>query len=894
MKKTHRTLILLLITTAILLFPSYQSSAANGNSPYYIEENITFNSSDISFEKLMGYDKVQISDCYNSAEPGNPMLPLREIKVAIPSGMSITGVHLVSFEKSELSGRYNIFPAQPPRHIGDKFDRADFINPDDNIYSSSAPYPEKVVELIRETDLAGQPMAVVLIHPIEYIPAKGQLSLYTSITFAIEGTDGYNCGDYLPISISDKSISAREKLVEELVINPEDVSLTANLPANTGVEPGRYDYVIITSSNWVDDFQSLADWKNKKGLPAKIVTTDWIYNNGGYSGSDADKIRAFVSDAYSNWGMTYLLLGGDTNIIPYGVANYNGDNIPNDTYYGDFDDDFINEVYVGRASVTNTSQVSTFINKVMTYETNPPTNYIKKVGMFGFDLDDSTPGEDCKRYINNHYIPPTWTKADVFDSDGGNHRDNVISAINDGQNLINHIDHCNQDFIGTGYINHGWGLYDSDMDAFNNGDNQSIMYSMGCWTDAYDYDACIAEHFVRNSNGGGVAFIGNSRYGWYNPGYINTLSMLYDQYFFRSIFQQGHYSLGECFAEHKNDSPTGGEINKYIFTELTLMGDPEMPIWTTDPNDLAVSYPSSLPLGYSPFTVYVENGSGGYVENARVCIMKDDEIYDVGYTNVAGFVIFYPSTTTTGTMDITIYKHNYWVYEGQIEITGGDSDLFINMVPDSAPVVVFPGDTFTFTGSLTNNLNQSTTTDVWTMVDVPDVGLYGPISNYNNIPLGPSETLTYEGVQQAVPHSAEPGIYRYISYCGDYDTNILDSSSFVFYVFGAASGGNDTWGLNGWFDGSRNDIPSNYSLSANYPNPFNATTTIAYQLPKAGDVQLEIYNLMGQGVRTLVNSYQQAGTYRINWDASEYSSGIYFYRLKVGDKTLTKRATLLK
>jgi hypothetical protein len=90
------------------------------------------------------------------------------------------------------------------------------------------------------------------------------------------------------------------------------------------------------------------------------------------------------------------------------------------------------------------------------------------------------------------------------------------------------------------------------------------------------------------------------------------------------------------------------------------------------------------------------------------------------------------------------------------------------------------------------------------------------------------------------------------------------------------------------------NIPSGFKLYGNYPNPFNTTTTIEYSLPSAGNVNLEIYNLLGQKVATLVDGWTDAGRHSVNWDASSYSSGIYFYKLTVGDKVFTRRMILLK
>lgn len=75
--------------------------------------------------------------------------------------------------------------------------------------------------------------------------------------------------------------------------------------------------------------------------------------------------------------------------------------------------------------------------------------------------------------------------------------------------------------------------------------------------------------------------------------------------------------------------------------------------------------------------------------------------------------------------------------------------------------------------------------------------------------------------------------------------------------------------------------PNKYSLKQNYPNPFNPTTTLEYKLEEPGIVKLSVYNLLGQNVNTLVNTYQGNGAYKVVFDASRFASGIYFYRLEI-------------
>jgi predicted outer membrane repeat protein len=111
-----------------------------------------------------------------------------------------------------------------------------------------------------------------------------------------------------------------------------------------------------------------------------------------------------------------------------------------------------------------------------------------------------------------------------------------------------------------------------------------------------------------------------------------------------------------------------------------------------------------------------------------------------------------------------------------------------------------------------------------------------------------------------------------------------------------AYGGNNA----GWWTDVREDpnngrpLPAQFLLKQNYPNPFNASTTIYYQVPVHGRVTLEVYNLLGQKVTTLLDGKQQAGCGSVLWDGSGVSSGVYFYRLTAEGLSETKRMLLLK
>jgi hypothetical protein len=220
----------------------------------------------------------------------------------------------------------------------------------------------------------------------------------------------------------------------------------------------------------------------------------------------------------------------------------------------------------------------------------------------------------------------------------------------------------------------------------------------------------------------------------------------------------------------------------------------------------------------------------------------------------------------------------------------------VQMLVIHPPIIVTPGGRFSYVGVLRNETGSPRTCDLWLMLDVPGYGTYGPVKRFNNVNLAPNQQIVNWNVRQNVPGYAPLGDYTYTALVGDYPDGAYNSASIGFTVVaGDGPGSADSWNLDSWLDGSAADnLPASVSLHANYPNPFNAETVISFDLPEAGQVSLEVYNLMGQKIATLIDGNMPAGQHSVTWDASQYSSGVYFYRLAAGEKVFTRRMTLLK
>ena len=178
---------------------------------------------------------------------------------------------------------------------------------------------------------------------------------------------------------------------------------------------------------------------------------------------------------------------------------------------------------------------------------------------------------------------------------------------------------------------------------------------------------------------------------------------------------------------------------------------------------------------------------------------------------------------------------------------------------------------------------ETTSTGPMTL-ELTDLQLPGATLYLHDTGTGEAVELT-EGATYSF--SAEATIAKAINDCNSAPTGFLGpqtakQSSPRFYISAEAS-------LN-----STPDLPSEFALKQNYPNPFNPTTQITYQLPQQADVRLEVFDMNGRQVATLVNRAISAGTHTVNFDASDLSSGVYMYRLQAGATVMTRKLTLIK
>ena len=665
--------------------------------------DLNFDNMSLSFEKHNDYDMVSMPGCRFITNIGEPMLLTKSVFVAVPSHATVKSIEVVEYSKEVLPGNYTILPAQPP--VPTMAHTLQGPVQQGQVYNSSDAYPGSLYGRMHVGSLRDYKILSFRVFPLQYKPALEELILYEHIVLNVT----YTTPRFAPAPVTVKPEKDEfYNIVKGLVQNPGNVDeywqpikmqypAPSPQPAPEGLPADDVEYVIITGSSLENEFQRLADWKTKKGVLARVVNVSWITSN--YAGNDTqEKIRTFISDAKTAWDAKWVLLGGDVGIIPdrgcYGrvdgePSDYWCNDIPADLYYSDLDCnwdvngnliygevndsvDLYPDVFVGRAPVDTVAEVQTFVNKTLLYEKSPPSdNYTLNILFLAEYLNgDANDGGITKDLINDSYIPDTFNITELYQRYGNLNKSSAMAKFNAGCNIVNHIGHGS-----TGSISVASGsIGNSDADSLANSPENFIFYSTSCYSNNFENDS-LSEHFMNNANGGSVGYVGNSRYGWYWPCHPGEgPSDLYDEEFFNATFNNSIYNLGETVAYSKiryiPDSLEDGNAMRWIQYALNLLGDPELPIWTSTPENFTVAKPFHIPAEEQTFIINVSGSGTVSVQDAVVCIQKtgcDDEIYNVSETNTSGKVEL-TINPSIGKLNVTITKHNYRVYEGEINV----------------------------------------------------------------------------------------------------------------------------------------------------------------------------------------------------------------------------------
>lgn len=331
-----------------------------------------------------GPGRVQFSKSYHIAAPSKPDLAMYEARVLLPAGMDIARLETIVLEEEQLPSRWVAKrTADVAEYVLTRREQSTTCPPAEitpvDLKSGSA-------HLVGVYSRRGATIAIINIFPVHFDEDAGALSYVKSLRLRLHLSQADRDGQ-LPYRAD------RYRPIAEEVDNPQELASyrggASTRETFSLCEPdGSADYVIITSeelagyegANGVADVVSL---KQSQGLSVKVVTVREIIRS--YDGDvPAVKIRQFIREAYAQWGTDFVLLLGDADVVPSWGVNWGGDEayiVPSDIYYRCLDGesgsavgqglrvgmDWLADVYVGRAAVSTTADLSNWVAKLQAY-----------------------------------------------------------------------------------------------------------------------------------------------------------------------------------------------------------------------------------------------------------------------------------------------------------------------------------------------------------------------------------------------------------------------------------------------------------------------------------------------------------------------------------------------
>jgi len=649
MKASSRTrVILVVILTAFVLLPAFQVPSSMAESGLSLSYEFDFPEPYVDLgtpERLYSITGLELD-----GRGGVPTLPVRSIFLAVPPGHHMSAID-VKCASPQTMGFVQRYPTNPAEMT---------LNGE---LSFSYDYRGLPYEVTNTYVLEGVEVICLDLYPLYWNEWSGALSFVSGYTITLTFEKGLT--DYM----------GNLDRVRDLVDNPQVVPDLPRSTTSSLLPSGEHDHLIITSQELSVPFAELARWKGERNelgsvhqdIRSTVVTLDDILGNSqfwgdprshGGTGNDTQTIiRNFIIAAHQEWGVQYVLLGGDDDVLPVRLLDApmydeDFDVLPGDIYYSGLDGnwdsdgdgvygeltgllgkdeaDLLAEVFVGRATVSTEKQAWNLVNKTIAYEKGYSNQYGKDVLLVGEYLDaQPTYGDDYKEEVWNLVLADEGLdRSTLYARSGTFSGPAVLAAMNTDVHVINHMGHGNFDDMFT--------LSNSDIQGLHN-ELPFILYSQTCLVAGFDEKTyapgdSIAEEFVQGENGT-VAFIGNSRFGWYSPGSTAGSSQKFDISFFSQVYDDDVTDLGRALSYSKEEwagsASYAGSV-RWVYLELNLLGDPETRVHVPGRavHDLAVLNvdPERPMLGETgPITVRVQN-RGQSDDDGTLRLLVDDTL----------------------------------------------------------------------------------------------------------------------------------------------------------------------------------------------------------------------------------------------------------------------------
>ena len=651
------------------------------------------------------YSTIQLDGTQLMGNAGQPALPWFGIKLLLPSGTQASAIRVTRSNPQVFELAAPVLPLQAQYPFSQEV-LPPMVGPDPTIYGSFEAYPATLHNGVITQFLSGHPIAFSAISPFSYEPQKQQLTYFKSITVEVDYSAGTEAQNALNLLKQDASTAQRLK---KAVDNKGDV------PSYSARTTG-FEYLIICDAAKLANWQPLMDFYTGKGYSVYMKPVQEIISQG--TGADTQaKIRNFIIDSYAQNSLRYVLLAGDSDLIPHrgfsvnmGAGGESDNDIPADMYYNCLDGtwnsdndnlwgemyetDMVPELALGRMCYNSDAEITNQINKATMYQIAPVEANIESslfVGEWLWDgptwggdyMDEMIGGANIHGY-STVGVPTTWNISTLYDRTFGYEEawnaNQIRPLLSQGPNLVNHLGHSNTTYnmrLSNNQV--------SSTTITNDGstNNFSIHFSQGCYAGSFDnrdtspgqYTSdCITEKFTGISTSA-AAMIAHSRYGWGMQGSTDGASQYLHRQYIDAIFGENINQLGYTLVDTKidvipfiNQQP----VMYWVLYETNLFGDPAMMIWSDAPQTILAQIPSYWAVGLTNYSIQT-NAPG-----AELRLKRDGaEIVQLVADATGLFNLNLIESLFPGQYDLYINAPNFYNYSASVNVTASSQPYVV-------------------------------------------------------------------------------------------------------------------------------------------------------------------------------------------------------------------------
>ena len=766
------------VNQTIIVNNSKQSKVEIVNSS---PEKLTFKSTlgEISVKDLKtdGGTFVRLSiDRYGkSSTVGFPELPVMHQLMEIPLNATIQ-IDILSTKVSEINLNdkgieSHLIPLQPSQPKCGSLKAFEINN---KLYTNNDFYSEASVSVDVLGVLRGANIGRLNISPISYNPITNVIKVIEEIEFEIT----FIGGDF--ISTNDLKLQTRSPYFNGIYGQLNNSQYNANTRNNFTSYP--VTYVIVSDRMFEDQLQPFIEWKIRKGFTIVEAYTDEI-------GNSLDEIKDYLQGLYnagtpSNPSPSFVLFVGDIAQIP---AWNNGSGVT-DRNYVEYTGDLFPEIFYGRFSAENTTQLQPYIDKTLMYEqyTMPNPTYLDTVVMVS-GVDGSYAPNWGNGQINYGTINYFNEDHDIYSHtylypESGSSSSVIKQNISDGATFANYTAHCSP----SGWADPSFVI--NDIPNLTNQDKYGLLIGNCCSSSEYQ-TVCFAEEILRAENKGAVGYIGGSNSTYWDedyyfgvgvgaitenpPPYAETSLGNYDRAFHDhgEPFSDWFTTMDQIvFAGNLAVSESGSSKEEYYWDIYNLMGDPSLMIYYSIPEVNTVSHDPNILIGATSFTVnaapysYVALNYNG--ENIGSMLADENGVANLQITGL----------TIPGTAELVITAQNLQPYFEDI-----------NVFSPNGPYCIY--ESHTINDDSLGNGNNNPDFDEQVFINLSMVNYGNDVSNDVNVTISTiSDDVTIEdptdffetiGINEVV--SNENGLLIHLS------NDVEDMTSIIFEVMAVDS-----------------------------------------------------------------------------------------------------------